>query len=225
MTNKQTTFLGTGGIFHDKFVSKEVQLCVKKKKWPRNWSSSWPVHPTLELKIMSRKLPSRDCLLMCSKFYGVPTVTIQAATQARKPSHKHGAIMDLWVVMPLLKLEVQLCNDQDSIALYCYKSFTFASVLTDAFLIDFRNSLQFSCPQLLANIASLAPTLLDAFFCINTGYRWSHHVMLDNLYWFSLTPGRNPRSTVSGIYFTHSYANVIRQQAISYQRYIAIDFW
>jgi len=31
--------------------------------------------------------------------------------------------------------------------------------------------------------------------------------------------------TASGIYFTHSYADVIRQQAISYQRYIAIDFW
>jgi hypothetical protein len=38
-------------------------------------------------------------------------------------------------------------------------------------------------------------------------------------------PRRNLRSTVHGIYFTHSYADVIRHQAISYQRYTAIDFW
>jgi len=96
--------------------------------------------------------------------------------------------------------------------------------LTDAFHIDFWNSLLFSCPQPLGNIATLAPTLLDAFFCVNSGYRWSHHVTLDNIYWFSKTPWWNPRSTVSGIYFTHSYADVIRHQAISNQYYTAIDF-
>jgi hypothetical protein len=31
MTHKQITFLGKGGIFHDKFALKEVQLCGEKK--------------------------------------------------------------------------------------------------------------------------------------------------------------------------------------------------
>jgi len=132
--------------------------------------------------------------------------------------------MDLWVVMQLIKLGVQLCNDQDSIALYCYKSFIFASILTDAFLTDFWNSLQF-LSLTLGEYRYPQAHVIRRILCTNSGYRWSHNVMLDNLYWFSIPSWRDPRSTVSGIYFTHSYADVIRHQAISHQRYIASEFW
>jgi len=94
MTHKRISFLGTGGKFHDKFVSKEVQSCGKKcdqeidrhidqSIWRRNYK-------------LSRKIPSLGLsVLMCSKFYGIPTETIHVPAHARKPSHQHGEIMDL----------------------------------------------------------------------------------------------------------------------------------
>jgi hypothetical protein len=96
--------------------SRKKSNCVEKKKcdqeidhhidqtiWHRNYK-------------LSRKIPPLGLsVLMCSKFYGIQTETIQVPAKARKPSHQHVEIMDLCAVLPLLKLGVQLCNDQDSI--------------------------------------------------------------------------------------------------------------